>query len=142
MKFEVETVGGALGVGLALVYAPVAVKIASHWKIFGKPINNVEPRRALDKLAEDSKASLVRRAQAAHQNSLEALVGLTAAIAAASFSVGPKDERLLSLANHFIYLRAAYVAVYVSPLNSLGGGLLRSIIWALGMYQLWQMFAL
>lgn len=100
-----------------LPYLPALVAKAG-----GERYDNNNPRTWLAK-QEGSRA----RANAAQQNSFEALVFFAVAVIVAHIVNGPQ-ERADQLAMVFIAARAIYIPVYIA-----GWGAVRSLVWAVGM---------
>lgn len=113
-----------------LIYAPRLVVIAGQAKM---------PEGYDNKLPREQQARLppwARRANAAHQNTLEAFAPFAAAVVIAHLA-GADRAWSAYLAISFVVARVVYPALYIANLDKL-----RSTVWGLGLSCVVGLFAL
>ncbi|MGB1594301.1 MAG: hypothetical protein ACPIOQ_16215 [Promethearchaeia archaeon] len=110
---------------LVITYIPVGIKIVLLMPA-GK-YNNKCPRSMADAGGELAKSDFLKRNQSAHDQMLECLPVIAGGVVAA-LSAGVPLAKVSALSSCCLFFYAAYLLIFISPLNAMTDGNLRTLM--------------
>jgi uncharacterized MAPEG superfamily protein len=110
---------------LVITYIPVGIKLVLLMPA-GK-YNNKCPRSMADAGGELAKSDFLKRNQSAHDQMLECLPVIAGGVVAA-LSAGVPLAKVSALSSCCLFFYAAYLLIFITPLNAMTDGNLRTLM--------------